>query len=75
MLQQQFCTDPIAHFKGKVSENIEFHCNELGALYTPKNDDFLRLKREELWIRKYQSIEFGAKNILELFSMLFANCS
>ena len=27
---------------------------------TPKNDDFLRLKREELWIRNYQSIEFGA---------------
>ena len=27
---------------------------------TPKNDDFLRLRREELWIRKYQSIEFGA---------------
>ena len=26
---------------------------------TPKNDDFLRLKREELWIRNYQSIEFG----------------
>jgi len=27
---------------------------------TPKNDDFLRLRREELWIRRYQSIEFGA---------------
>ena len=27
---------------------------------TPKNDDFLRLRREELWIRNYQSIEFGA---------------
>ena len=27
---------------------------------TPKNDDFLRLKREELWIRNHQSIEFGA---------------
>ena len=37
MLQQQFCTDPIAHFKGKVfSENIEFHCSELGPLYTGK---------------------------------------
>ena len=60
MLQQQFCTDPIAYFKGKVSENIEFHCNELGALCTPKNDDFLRRKREELLIRKCQSIEFGA---------------
>ena len=24
---------------------------------TPKNDDFLR--REEIWIRNYQSIEFG----------------
>ena len=60
MLQQQFCTDPIAYFKGKVSENIEFHCNELCALNTPKNDDFLRRKREELLIRKCQSIEFGA---------------
>ena len=28
--------------------------------FTPKNDDFLRLRREELWIRNYQSIEFGA---------------
>ena len=27
---------------------------------TPKNDDFLRLRREELWIRRYQSIKFGA---------------
>ena len=27
---------------------------------TPKDDDFLRLRREELWIRRYQSIEFGA---------------
>jgi hypothetical protein len=27
---------------------------------TPKNDGFLRLRREELWIRNYQSIEFGA---------------
>ena len=75
MLQQQFCTDPIAHFKGKVSENIEFHCNELGALYTPKNDDFLRLKREELWIRKYQSIEFGAQQTflnLSLYYLLIA---
>ena len=26
----------------------------------PRNDDFLRLKREELWIRNYQSVEFGA---------------
>ena len=26
---------------------------------TPKNDDFLRLRREEFWIRNYQSI-FGA---------------
>ena len=25
----------------------------------PKNDDFLRLKREEVWIRTYQSVEFG----------------
>ena len=28
---------------------------------TPKNDDFLRLKRKECWIRNYQSIEFCAK--------------
>ena len=28
--------------------------------FTPKNDDFLRLRREELWIRNYQTIEFGA---------------
>ena len=27
---------------------------------TPSGDDFLRLKREELWIRNYQSVEFGA---------------
>ena len=27
---------------------------------THKNDDFLRLRREELWIREYQLIEFGA---------------
>ena len=26
---------------------------------TPKNDEFLRLKREELWIRTYQAVEFG----------------
>ena len=25
-----------------------------------RGDDFLRLKREELWIRNYQSVEFGA---------------
>ena len=26
---------------------------------TPKNDDFLRLKRDEFWIKNYQSVEFG----------------
>ncbi len=26
----------------------------------PKDDDFLRLTQEELWIRNYQSVEFGA---------------
>ena len=25
---------------------------------TPKGDDFLRLRREELWIKNYQSIKF-----------------
>ena len=28
----------------------------------PKNDDFLRLRREEVWIRTYQSVEFGANS-------------
>ena len=28
----------------------------------PKNDDFLRLRREEMWIRTYQSVEFGANS-------------
>ena len=26
---------------------------------TPKNDEFLRLKPEEFWIRTYQAVEFG----------------
>ena len=26
---------------------------------TPRNDEFLRLKREEIWIRTYQAVEFG----------------
>ena len=26
---------------------------------TPKNDDFLRLRGEEIWIKNYQSIDFG----------------
>ena len=38
---------------------------------TPKNDDLLRLQREELWIRYYQSIEFGTNKILEPFFILF----
>ena len=42
---------------------------------TPKNDDFLRLRREELWIRKYQSINLEPTNILESFFILFASCS
>ena len=29
----------------------------------PKSDDFLRLKREERWIRNYQSIEYGANKL------------
>ena len=28
----------------------------------PKKDDFLRLRREEMWIRAYQSVEFGANS-------------
>ena len=29
----------------------------------PRGDDFLRLKREELWIRNYQSVEYGANKL------------
>ena len=25
----------------------------------PKNDEFLRLKREEFWIRTYQAVDYG----------------
>ena len=38
---------------------------------TPKNDDFLRLKREELWIRNYQSIEFAANKHFLTFLYTF----
>ena len=29
----------------------------------PKNDDFLRLKREKHWINTYESLEFGANRL------------
>ena len=37
---------------------------------THKNDDFLGLEREKIWIRNYHTT-----NILEPFFILFANCS
>ena len=40
----------------------------------PKNDDFLRLKREELWIRNYQSVEFGANKQSSNFLCIFFIC-
>ena len=50
-------------FINSQSQGIDFFLNLIiyfkGEL-SPQNDDFLRLRREELWIRRYQSIEFGA---------------
>ena len=42
---------------------------------TPKNDDFLRLKWEEVWIKIINQLNLTLTNILETFSMLFVNCS
>ena len=40
------------------------HFNKLGHsqadMLPIRKDDFLRLKREEFWIRNYQSVGFGA---------------
>ena len=71
----RFC-DRFSGHRGYVSQNkfdqvCGEHFNKTGHLQldmlpiileevTPKNDNFLRLRREELWIRNYQSIEFGA---------------
>ena len=30
---------------------------------TPKNDVFLRIKQDEFWIRNYQLVEFGFRNL------------
>ena len=38
---------------------------------TPENDDFLRLKREGLRIRNYQSVEFGANKHSSTFLYTF----
>ena len=72
---RRFC-DRIAEHRGYVSQKkidqvCGEHFNQKGHSIAdlvpiiiekvmPKKDEFLRLKREELWIRKYQSVEFGA---------------
>ena len=75
--KRRFC-DRFAEHRGYVSQKkldqvCGLHFNKSGhsqtdmlpiilEKVTPGNDDFLRLKREELWIRNYQSVEFGANS-------------
>ena len=70
--KMRFC-DRFAEHRGYVSQNkLDQVCGEHFTKYghsqedmlpiiieqdNPKNDDFLRLKREELWIRAYQCFE------------------
>ena len=39
-----------------------------------RGDDFLRLKREELWIRNYQSVEFGDISMILKIIYLKSGC-
>ena len=70
--KRRFC-DRFAEHRGYVSQNkLDQVCGEHFTKYghsqedmlpiiieqdNPKNDDFLRLRREELWIRAYQCFE------------------
>ena len=47
------------HFK-KPGHQIEDMLPVIIEEVKPKNDEFLRLQREKLWINNYQSVEFGA---------------
>ena len=72
--KRRFC-DRISEHRGYISQkkldqvcgehfNKNGHSqNDMLAIIlekvNPEGDDFLRLKREEIWIRTYQSVEFG----------------
>ena len=72
--KRRFC-DRIAEHRGYISQKkleqvCGNHFNKNGhsqddtlpiaiEKVNPTNDEFLRLKREELWIRTYQSVEYG----------------
>ena len=73
--KRRFC-DRFTEHKGYVSEKkfdqvCGEHFNKHGHTIadmlpvileqvTPQNDEFLRLRREKLWIKNYEAIEFGA---------------
>ena len=73
--KRRFC-DRFSEHRGYVSQKrldqvCGEHFNKLGhsqadmlpiiiGQVNPRKDDSLRLKREEYWIRNYQSVEFGA---------------
>ena len=72
--KRRFC-DRIAEHRGYISQKkleqvCGNHFNKNGhsqddmlpivlEKVSPRNDEFLRLKREEFWIRTYQSVEYG----------------
>ena len=74
--KRRFC-DRFTEHKGYVSEkkfdqvcgeHFNKHGHTLADMLpvileqvTPQNDEFLRLRREKLWIKNYEAIEFGAK--------------
>ena len=76
--KRRFC-DRFSEHRGYVSQKrldqvCGEHFNKIGhsqvdmlptiiEQVNPRGDDFLRLKREELWIRNYQSVEFGANKL------------